>query len=153
MNPMQKTGLFRLLMNLWPPFLGAGIHVERISQDWRKVLVSLRLRWFNRNYVGTHFGGSLFAMTDPFFMLMLLHNLGKGYLVWDQSSRIEFVKPGRGKVTATFILEEETLAAIIEKTAANDRYLHPFTVDVLDGQGETVARIQKTIYIRRKPNR
>ena len=30
--------------------------------------VKLTLRWYNRNYVGTHFSGNLFTMTDPFYM-------------------------------------------------------------------------------------
>ncbi len=58
--------LLRHLFNVWPPFLLSGIHVTRLSNDWRHVEVELRLRPWNRNYVGTHFGGSLFAMTDPF---------------------------------------------------------------------------------------
>ena len=153
MNPMDHPGLFRRIMGLWPPFMGAGIRVDHISRDWRRVDVSLVLRWYNRNYVGTHFGGSLFAMTDPFYMLMLLRNLGRDYLVWDQSSRIEFIKPGRSRVRACFKLDEDTLAAIVEQTAANTRYLHPFTVEVLDGRGEVVARVHKTLYIRRKQGR
>ena len=36
------------------------------AEDYRHARVELRQRWYNRNYVGTHFGGSLFAMTDPF---------------------------------------------------------------------------------------
>ena len=63
-------------MNLWPPFLGAGIRVKQIAPDYKEVVVSMKLRWYNRNYVGTHFGGSLAAMTDPFYMLMLINTLG-----------------------------------------------------------------------------
>ncbi len=66
----------RFAMNLWPPFVGAGIRVRHIAPDFRSVTVDMRLRWTNRNYVGTHFGGSLYAMVDPFLMVMLLHNLG-----------------------------------------------------------------------------
>ena len=39
--------------------------------------VEMKLRWWNANYVGTHFGGSLFAMTDAFYMLMVMAKLGK----------------------------------------------------------------------------
>ncbi len=66
------------LMNVWPPFVGAGIRVRHIAPDFRSVTVDMRLRWSNRNYVGTHFGGSLYAMADPFLMVMLLHNSGRG---------------------------------------------------------------------------
>lgn len=75
-------------MSLWPPFLGAGIRVRHISPDWREVTVELRQRWYNRNYIGTHFGGSLFAMTDPFHMLMLMRHLGREYRVLDQGAEV-----------------------------------------------------------------
>jgi hypothetical protein len=68
------AGLFRRGINLWPPFVGAGIRVTRVSADSREIDVTLKLRLFNRNFFGTHFGGSLFAMTDPFFALMMLRN-------------------------------------------------------------------------------
>jgi hypothetical protein len=48
------------------PFRGAGIVVTALAADWRHARVVLRERALNRNYVGVHFGGSLFAMTDPF---------------------------------------------------------------------------------------
>lgn len=153
MNPMKNPTLFRWIMGLWPPFLGAGIRVDHIRADWRRVTVSMGLRWYNRNYVGTHFGGSLFAMTDPFYMLMLLHNLGRDYRVWDQDSRIAFLKPGRGRVWARFSLDQAVLDTIVRNTAANSKYLHPFTVEVCDRQGEVMARVHKTVYIRRKQAR
>ena len=99
---MLNAKLLRRGMNLWPPFLGAGIRVENISQNFRHARVRLKHGFLNRNIVGVHFGGSLFAMTDPFFMVMVSQNLGKGYIVWDQAARIEFLKPGKGHVHAEF---------------------------------------------------
>src|SRR6185436_12482993 len=99
-------------MKWWPPFLGAGIRVPRISADFREAVVELKLGRLNRNAVGTHFGGSLYAMTDPFLMIMLLKNLGGEYLVWDKSGSIEYVAPGRGVVRAQFLLTEERIAEI-----------------------------------------
>ena len=58
------------------------------------MVVQMRLRFYNRNYVGTHYGGNLFTMTDPFHMIMLMHRLGPGYNVWDQKAEITFLKPG-----------------------------------------------------------
>ena len=84
----------RFLMNIWPPYIGAGIRVRHIAPDFRSVTVDIRLRWSNRNYVGTHFGASLYAMADPFLMLMLLHNLGDEYRVWDKSGSIEYIATG-----------------------------------------------------------
>ncbi|MDN0077258.1 DUF4442 domain-containing protein [Crenobacter sp. SG2303] len=145
--------LARLLINLWPPFLGAGIRVRAISSDWRDITVALKLRLGNRNYVGVHFGGSLYSMTDPFFMLMLMQNLGRDYIVWDKNGSIDYLKPGRGTVSARFTLDEATLAAIRANTANGDKYLPQLQVAVVDEQGEVVARVHKTLYVRKKQKR
>lgn len=140
------------LINFWPPFLFAGIRSTRIDPDFRAIDVELVLRWFNRNYVGTHFGGSLFAMTDPWYMLMLMQNLGAGYYVWDQRSTIEFIAPGRGVVRAEFRIDEALLESIHQHCAAGAKYLPEFTVDIVDAEHKLVARVHKTIYIRKKPH-
>ena len=105
----RKARWLRWALNLYPPYLGAGIRVRHIGADWRLVRVKLGLSWYNRNYVGTQFGGSLYAMTDPFFMLMLLENLGADYIVWDKAASIDFVAPGRGPVYAEFRLDDAVL--------------------------------------------
>ena len=137
-------------MNLWPPFLGAGITVEHISKDFRHAKVRLKHGLLNRNIVGVHFGGSLFAMTDPFFMMMVSHNLGKAYIVWDQAAKIEFLKPGKGKVHASFDITQEQIEEIIHAAEPGDKVLRDFVVDVKDQQSDVVARITKTLYIRKK---
>lgn len=146
----MKASLFKPLINIWPPFLGAGIRVEKISQDYRQIQVCLLARWYNRNYVGTHFGGSLFAMTDPFFMLMYLHNLGKDYIVWDLEARIRFMTPGRGKVRAFFQLTEADIETAQNRTAEAGKFVAEHVISVMDENGSTVAEITKHIYIRRK---
>ena len=147
----MKASLFRRGINLWPPFLFAGIHVTAISADYRYVRVELRQRPWNVNYVRTHFGGSLFAMTDPFWMLCLLQNMGSRYFVWDKAGNIEFLKPGRGVVWTEFRLDDATLDEIKAATANGDKYLHWFENDVLDADGEAVARVRKQVYVRLKP--
>ena len=142
--------LLRRGMKFWPPFLGAGIRVQSFSEDFREAVVELRLGRFNRNYVGTHFGGSLYAMTDPFFMIMLLHNLGGDYLVWDKSGSIEYVAPGRGTVSAHFRLTEERIAEIRAQAAGGEKIFPEFEVDVKDEAGEVVARVRKILYVRLK---
>lgn len=146
-------GTLRLLMNLWPPFRAGGVRVREISPDYRHVRVELVRRWFgvNANYVGTHFGGNLFAMTDPFYMLMYLHNLGDEYMVWDKSARIEFLRPGRGTVAAEFCIDDDDLAQVRRATAGGERHLRDHTTDVVDSDGEVVARVQRTVYFRLKP--
>ncbi len=147
----MKPSTLRLLFNLWPPFLFTGIHVTRISPDWRRLRVELRMRPWNRNYVGTHFGGNLFSMTDPFWMLPIKECLGNDYIVWDKAAEIEFVKPGRGTVHAEFNLADEVLDELRAATADGGKTLRWLPVDVIDAQGDVVARVRKQIYVRLKP--
>jgi len=137
-------------MNWWPPYRGAGIRVRRIASDWSEVRVELRARRLNRNYVGTHFGGSLFAMTDPFHTLMLLHILGEDYLVWDQSSTIDFLRPGRGTVASDIRLPGDVVESIRREAAAGEKVTREFGVEIRDGEGELVARVRKLLYVRLK---
>jgi acyl-coenzyme A thioesterase PaaI-like protein len=148
---MINAHLLRRGMNLWPPFLGAGITVEYIAKDFRQARVGLKLGLLNRNIVGVHFGGSLFAMTDPFFMMMVSQNLGKAYIIWDQAAKIEFLKPGKGKVHADFEITQNQLNEITQAAESGNKVLKDFVVDVKDHAGDLVARITKTLYIRKKP--
>jgi len=149
----MKPSTLRHIFNLWPPFAFSGVHVSRISSDWRQSRVELRMRPWNRNYVGTHFGGSLFSMTDPFWMILVMRCLGSGYIVWDKAAEIEFVKPGRGTVHTVFDVEEAALQEIRSATAGGRKYLRWFEVDVRDAQGEVVAKVRKQLYVRRKRER
>ena len=147
----MKPSLFRWMINLYPPHLGAGVHVARIASDWSSIQVQLRLRFYNRNYVGTHYGGNLFTMTDPFYMIMLLQRLGPAYKVWDQKTEITYVKPGLGLVTAEMSVSEEQLDAIRMATTNGAKHFAKFDVDIRDEMGEVVARVHKTVYVREKP--
>ena len=142
----------RRLFNWWPPFRGAGIRVREIAPDFRSATVELRTTLLNRNYVGTHFGGSLFAMTDPFFMIMMMKILGPEYLVWDKQATVRFLKPARGTVVARFRIPEERIAEVRAATDAGEKYEPKFTVEIVDSEGVTVADVEKTLYIRRKKN-
>lgn len=139
-------------MNIFPPFVGAGIRVTFIRDDWQELHVAMKLRWYNKNAVRTHFGGSLYAMTDPqlMLMLMLMQLLGKEYVIWDKAASIEFVKPGTGTVKAIFTISDEQLADIKEKIADGSKYLPEFEVKVVNEDGEVVAKVRKTLYIRKK---
>ena len=146
----MKSKMLKFGINLWPPFLGAGIRVKHIAPDYSEVIVSMKLRWCNRNYVGTHFGGSLAAMTDPFYMLMLIHILGSDYTVWDKTSTIDFIAPGRGTVTAHFILNDDQIAKIKRKASTGEPYFPKFSVDIVNESGEVIATVEKQLYIRKK---
>lgn len=139
-----------MLLNLYPPYLGAGVRVTRIAEDFHAIEVRLPLRRWNRNYVGTHFGGSLFAMADPFFMLMLVELLGPGYVVWDKAATIRFRRPGRGTVRARFEIPPERVSEIRAAADADGRVEPTFAVDLVDEQGEVIAQVEKLLSVRRK---
>ncbi|MFI6101487.1 DUF4442 domain-containing protein [Lentzea sp. NPDC051213] len=146
----MKASRLRFGMNLWPPFLFAGIRVLEISPDYRYARVRMRLRPWNRNYVGTHFGGSLFAMTDPFWMLLLFHQIGRDHVVWDQAGEIEFVAPGRGTVYAEFRLTDEHVDQVLSQTRSGEKSLVWFDTDVVGQDGTVIAKVRKQVYARRK---
>lgn len=146
----RKARFLRWALKLYPPYLGAGIRVRHIAPDLRQVNVRMGLSWYNRNYVGTQFGGSLYAMTDPFFMLMIMENLGRDYIVWDKAAYIDFISPGKGPVFAEFRIDEALLEDIRARTAGGEKYLPKLNVEIHDGQGTLVARVEKTLYVRLK---
>jgi acyl-coenzyme A thioesterase PaaI-like protein len=143
------VGVARFIFNRWPPFRGAGIKVKCISADYRRFEVSLKLGLLNRNYAGVHFGGSLFAMIDPFFMLILSKNLGKNYVVWDKAGTIDFKKPGRGTIKAKCFMSEEEINFVREEVDRVGKYVFDKSTDLLNEKDEVVATIVKTIYVRR----
>lgn len=137
-------------MNVYPPLLGARIHTTYIADDFRTIHVEMPLTITNRNYVGTHFGGSLFAMADPYLMLMYIRNLGPEYIVWDLSTNIDFKLPGKGKVKARFEISQAEIDLAKQKTKKGEIYRPVFLVQIFGHEGEVVAEISKTLYIRKK---
>jgi acyl-coenzyme A thioesterase PaaI-like protein len=147
----KSSHALRRWTNLWPPFLGAGIRVKYIAPDMKSIDVEMKLRWWNTNYVGTQFGGSLFAITDAFYMLMLMANLGPDYIVWDKAASIRYRKPGRGTVRAEFRLTDAQIDDVREKVKTLPKYEPVFKVEVKDAeQGIVIAEVERLLYIRRK---
>ena len=144
------ANILRRIGNLWLPFLGAGIKIVYVRSNYREIRVKMNLRWYNKNYVGTQFGGSMYSMTDPFYMMMLMNNLGRDYVVWDKAARIEFVKPGRGTLSVTFILDEDQIQEIKKKTDADGKYVFDLPVELVNDTGEIIATVTKTLYVRKK---
>jgi len=155
MSPLQKLAAlvrparFVWLMRFHPLYLSAGVRVTRAEPDLSVVEVEMRLTWWNRNFVGTHFGGSLYSMCDPFFMIMLMTRLGPGYVVWDKSASIEFVRPGLGTVSATFELPNARVEEIRREADREGKMFPRFEVAVLDDDGKPIARVEKVLYVRR----
>jgi acyl-coenzyme A thioesterase PaaI-like protein len=149
----MKPALLRHMMNVWPPFAASGIQVREIAGDWSYARVELRLRPWNRNYMGTQFGGHLFKMCDPFWAIMAFERLGRGYIVWDASATIDFLAPGRETVQTEFHLDDATCEALREATSTGKKHLQWFDNDIVTADDTVVARVRKQLYVRRKPDR
>lgn len=146
----RSAARFRFVMNRFAPFWGTGIRIVEVAPDFRRAVVEMRLRFYNRNAFNTHFGGSLYAMCDPFYVLLLVPLLGPDYVVWDKAASIEFLRPGRGTVRAVFEWDDAQLADVRARTAQGEKYEPVRVVEIRDEAGEVVARVHKTLYIRRK---
>jgi acyl-coenzyme A thioesterase PaaI-like protein len=145
---LRKWLLFRLI-NFWPPYFGAGVRVRRVDFEAGVAEVEMKLRWWNKNYVGTHFGGSLYSMCDPFFMLLVMERLGPGYIVWDKRATIRFRRPGRGRVKARFEVSEaeiETIRATVQQEGKSEPL---FLVKVFDDDGQVIADVEKLVSVKK----
>ncbi|MBL0312540.1 MAG: DUF4442 domain-containing protein [Holophagaceae bacterium] len=139
-------------MNFWPCYRGSGGRIVYIAGDWKEVRVELRLSLRTRNYVGSIFGGSLYAAVDPIYMLMLIKCLGPGYVVWDKAATIRFRKPGRRTLTAAFKLDDSELEEIKLQLETVPKLDRTYRVELLDANGLVHAEIEKVIHISRKSN-
>lgn len=147
----MRASTFRRLLNVWPPFFFNSIRLLSLDDDYTEARVVLRLRPWNRNYVRTQFGGNLFAMADPFWMLLILHHLGKDHYVWDKAGTIDFVAPGRADVYAHFKLEPNVIDELRNAAAGGEKVLRWFEIPLKTAAGEVVAIVRKQIYVRLKP--
>ncbi|GHB43560.1 DUF4442 domain-containing protein [Mongoliitalea lutea] len=152
MNPNAKKKYIRLikLLNFYPPYLCSGIRVVDYNESFTYFKVRLKLTWYNRNLVGTAFGGSLYSMCDPFFMFILIINLGKDYIVWDKAASIDFIKPGKGTVYAEFSLEPDAIEEMKQEVDSLGKKVFTFPCQVVDADGNTIARLTKDVYVRKK---
>ncbi|HMA28776.1 MAG TPA: DUF4442 domain-containing protein [Thermoanaerobaculia bacterium] len=139
------------LVGLYPPYLGAGIRVTYPKDDPHRIVVRLGLYWWNRNLFGTQFGGSMYSMCDPHFVFIVMRNLGPGYVVWDKAASIEFLKPGRGAVRATFVVPPEKIEEIRAAADRGEKVEPVFTAEIVaEADGEVVARVTKRLWVRKK---
>lgn len=150
MHESLRSRLYRWGFNLFPAYCATGARITFISHDFREVRIKLPLSWQTRNYVGTIFGGSMYAAVDPVYMLMLIKNLGPDYVVWDKSACIRFRKPGRATLFARFVLEEGELDAIRSALTHSHSADRTYQVELTDKEGVVHASVEKVVYIRPK---
>ncbi len=136
-------------INMFAPYLGAGVRVEHLSEDRQTIQVKMKLKFYNINYVGTHFGGSLYSMCDPFYMFILMYTLGNDYVVWDKHASINFLRPGTGTVKATFNVSDQELNKIKHVVAEKRKVDWTFTTYITNENNENVAELTKILYIRK----
>ena len=152
-DPRRANAKFRQLIrrvNLYPPYLGMGIRMRSFSEDFTRFEVELRARWYNRNLFGTHFGGCLYSMADPFYVFIVTMNLGGGYIVWDRSAQIDFLRPARGTITGIFEIGRERLEQIRAEVDALGKKVYRFETDLTDASGQAVAHVTKDVHVRSK---
>ena len=144
-----KPDHIRAVLESYPPYAGAGVRVPHVAEDASEIRVEMPLTDENVNLVGTHFGGSLYSMVDPHLMILLIQRLGSDYVIWDKEATIDFRKPGLGTVRATIRITDHELESIRRATADGSRHLPQWTLTILDDDGEVVATVLKTLYVRR----
>lgn len=140
----------KFMINHYSPYRGAGIAIETIDLDNYFIRIKMPLTRKNRNIVGTHFGGSLYSMVDPFYMLILMHHLGNKYIVWDKSAAINFLSPGRSTVYADIRISPDEISKIKRLAENHEPVLRSYTLNIVDEAGTRIAEVEKTLYIRRK---
>lgn len=145
-----KNFFIRHIFKIYLPFLGAGVKVRLPNDDFSEFKVSMKLTVFNQNYVGVHFGGSLYSMCDPFFMLILMHKLGEKYIVWDKSASINFIRPGKSTVFAHFKIDDSEVEMIKKQVEEHGKYEPVFDAYILDENGKNIAAVSKRLWVKKK---
>lgn len=150
MSESFSSKLDRLKFNFFPAYRGTGARVVFISDDYREIKIKIPLSWRTRNYVGTIYGGSMYAGIDPIYMLMLMKNLGKNYIVWNKAATIRFKRPGKETLFADFKLTANELSEIREILKTNESVDRIYNVELKDKKGKIYCLIEKTLYIANK---
>lgn len=147
---LVRTETVLKFISLWPPFLFSGIRVVEVDSNVETITVRLKSYFWNRNYFGTHFGGSLYSMCDPFFVFLATHKLAKEHIIWDKAASINFIKATNATVYAKFTMPQSVCDEIAEAAKHQFSVLRSFQVQVLSETGELIAEVEKELYIRRK---
>ncbi len=150
MSESVQTRFARWGFNLFPAYRGTGGRIIYIAADWREVRVALPLNWRTRNYVGTIYGGSIYGVADPIYMIMLIKTLGPRYVVWDKAASVRFRQPGRSTLFGRFVLSDDEIELIRADAAESPKIDRHYSVDLVDTTGAVHATIEKTIQIRQR---
>ena len=136
--------------NFFPVYRRTGARITYISGDWREVHIKLPLNWKTRNYVGTIFGGSMYAAVDPLYMVMFIKLLGPEYIVWDKAASIKFKQPGRSTLHAKFKIEKAELNCIRKTLKAQSKLDRTYQIELIDKDSAVCAVVEKIIHFKKK---
>ena len=150
MSESHHSRLMRWRLNFFPAFRRTGARVTYIAASLREIHLELPLNWKTRNYVGTLFGGSMFAAVDPVYMVMYIRLLGRDYIVWDKSATIRYRQPGRSKLEARFEITETELESVRRELEHLESLERTYEIDLIDQSGMVCATVQKILYFRKK---
>ena len=145
-----KVFLYRQALNFWPCIRRSGGRVVELAPDFTRLVVQLKLSWRTRNVVGTIFGGSMMASTDPMLMLMLHRILGKPFVVWDKSTVTRFKRPATRTLHAEFVVTTQTLEEVHRVVAERGEADFTWTIQYKDADGLVHAEFDKTLYVAEK---
>ena len=146
----KKATLFRVLFNLSPMYKRSCGKIIFASEDLHVVKIKIPLSYKNKNYVGSIFGGSLFAATDPIYMIQLMQILGKDYVVWDKKTDIKFRRPAYQHAFATFEFTTAEIEEIIQKVQSENEIDYTKKLYITDNNGTIFTDLDKTLYISSK---
>ena len=121
--------------------------VVKVERDFSSVEVKIPLSYKNKNYVGTIFGGSLFAATDPIYMVQLIQILGKDYVVWDKSSMVKFKRPANSDAFAVFAFTEDEISKLKADISEKKEVDLIKPVLLKSDEGKLFCEIEKVIYV------
>jgi acyl-coenzyme A thioesterase PaaI-like protein len=125
--------------------------ITLVSEDLMTIKMKLKISYKNRNYMGSIFGGSLFASVDPIYMVQLIQLLGKEYVVWDKSAQILFKRPAKEHLFADFNYTQEELEHIKKEVAEKGEFEIVKETHLKNKDGSiTYCEVAKTIYIAHK---
>jgi hypothetical protein len=145
-----KTRIKRWVYNFYPVYRRTGARITYIDDSWKEVRISIPLRFWTKNYYGTISGICMFGGVDPIYMVMLINMLGPDYEVWDKEATIYFKKPGKTKLSAQFLVDDDELDSIRLTLEAESSLVKTYHVDLVDEKGTIIATVNKVIHIRKR---
>jgi acyl-coenzyme A thioesterase PaaI-like protein len=145
-----RTRLERWGFNFFPTYRSTGAWITYIADDHHEIRITLPFGWRTKNYVGTMFGGSMYAACDGVYMVMLIKALGRDYIVWDKSATVRFRKPARTTLYGSFVLSSQELDDIRNRLGPGESTERIHRVELTDRAGAVHAEIEWSIHIRRR---